>query len=160
MTLRVGCVARAAQPTQTYNTDAMITNTMTKQPVKWISWEEHRAEAMRDPVLREIHNETILASTFSIALSSYRAEHGLSQTALGRLLGMTQPQVCRMEAGDHTPDFRTMQRVCDLLGLELTITIGPRLDENRPIPKALQRGAVADSSTQAVVSVRPAKPAA
>jgi len=46
-----------------------------------------------------------------------------------------------------------MTRLCDALGLELTLTIGPKQTERRVVPKGLQRG-VHDATDQVVVSVR------
>jgi predicted transcriptional regulator len=40
----------------------------------------------------------------------YRVDHGLSQTGLARLLGMHQPAVARLEAGDHEPSLATLSR--------------------------------------------------
>jgi len=128
----------------------------TQSETALIPWREGDAELMRDPAYREEHNRHVLGDTLAAALVRYRADHGLSQTALGRLLGMRQPQVCRLEAGDHTPDFATLQRICDALDLEATIEIGPRRDGNRPVPERLQGHAITDASTQAVIAIRPA----
>jgi hypothetical protein len=46
-----------------------------------------------------------------------------------------------------------MVKVCDALGLELTLTISPKGEMRRAIPKVLQRG-VCDATDQVVVSVR------
>lgn len=124
-----------------------------------IPWREGDAELMRDPAYRDEHNRHVLADALAAALVRHRTEHGLSQTALGRLLGMRQPQVCRLEAGDHTPDFATLQRICDALDLEIAIEIGPRTDASRAIPARLAGHAVTDASTQAVVAIRPARAA-
>lgn len=41
-------------------------------------------------------------------LRAFRKRAALSQTDLGRLLGHTSPaSVCRLETGEHVPDFRT-----------------------------------------------------
>ncbi len=46
-----------------------------------------------------------------------------------------------------------MARLCDTLGLELALTIGPKQTERRAVPKALQRG-VHDATDQIVIGVR------
>jgi len=139
-------------------TDPRMSATMTTSPTL-IPWSETEARLLRDPAVRAVHDEHILAEAVALALVSHRAAHGLSQTALGRLLGMRQPQVCRLEAGDHTPDFATLQRICDALDLEIAIEIGPRTDASRAIPARLAGHAVTDASTQAVVAIRPARAA-
>jgi transcriptional regulator with XRE-family HTH domain len=54
---------------------------------------------------------------------AYRAEHRLTQTALAQRLGMRQPAVARLEAGDHNPSFRTLIRLAAALGVEFTLHI-------------------------------------
>jgi transcriptional regulator with XRE-family HTH domain len=55
---------------------------------------------------------------------AYRAEHGLSQAALGRILGMSQPAVARLEAGEHEPTFNTLRRLYRGLGMRFHIDVG------------------------------------
>ena len=49
-----------------------------------------------------------------------------------------------------------MVKVCDVLGLELTLTISPKGEARREISKTLQRG-LCDATDQVVVSVREAR---
>lgn len=49
----------------------------------------------------------------------------LSQTALARILGMHQPAVARLEAGDHEPSLATLSRLARKLGVEFHIDITP-----------------------------------
>jgi DNA-binding XRE family transcriptional regulator len=109
----------------------------------------------RDPAFRERWYAGVLARTFGLAVLRHRTEHGVSQAALGRALGIPQSQVARIEDGEHTPSLPTMLRVCDALGLDLTLTIGPRRDARRPVPRA-GRGA-ADATDQVTVAIRPAR---
>ena len=60
-----------------------------------------------------------------ISLVVYRADHGLTQTALGRLLGMSQPAIARLEAGDHLPTLPTLLKLSEMLGLEILVTMMP-----------------------------------
>ena len=86
------------------------------------------------------------------ALQTFKVVDPLS----GRLLGVRAditPQVARIEDGEHNPSLETMTRLCDALGLELTLTIGPKQTERCVVPKALQRG-VHDATDQVVISVR------
>jgi len=51
----------------------------------------------------------------------YRVEHKLTQTALAELLGMRQPHIARLEAGDHEPSLATLARLGR--GLDLGVPI-------------------------------------
>ena len=47
----------------------------------------------------------------AVALVRYRADRGLPREQLGGLLGMTQPQVARLERGDTNPSMETLMRL-------------------------------------------------
>jgi ribosome-binding protein aMBF1 (putative translation factor) len=77
---------------------------------------EYRAEAERTRFAHEIAMRVI----------AYRVEHGLSQTELARRLGMRQPHIARLEAGDHEPSLTTLTRLSRGLGIEFHIEITPK----------------------------------
>lgn len=83
------------------------------------------AAELRDPeVLRE-HERTALAHVVAMRLIRYRTDHGLSQTALARQLGMHQPAIARLEAGDHEPSLATLARLARGIGIDFSIEITP-----------------------------------
>lgn len=47
------------------------------------------------------------------------------KTALARQLGMKQPAVARLEAGEHNPSFGTRARLSSALGIEFHIAVTP-----------------------------------
>lgn len=55
----------------------------------------------------------------------FRADNGLSQTALGRMLGLKQPDVARLEAGEHEPSFTTLAKLSQVLGMDFSVDITP-----------------------------------
>lgn len=80
---------------------------------------------LRDPeVLRE-HERTALAHVVALRLIRYRTDHGLSQTALARQLGMHQTAIARLEAGDHEPSLVTLGRLARGTGIDFSIEITP-----------------------------------
>ena len=111
---------------------------------------------LADPAFRAEWDRTVLARAISHAITRYRIENELSQTALGEQLGMSQTQISRLEGGDHTPNFETLLRLTSALGIEISLTIGPKSATRREIPKALQRG-LCEATDQAVISVREAR---
>ena len=46
---------------------------------------------------------------------------GLSQRALARTIGTSQPSLATLETGNRTPTIRTLMRVADAAGFELVI---------------------------------------
>lgn len=99
--------------------------------------EEVLAEDLKDPEFRAEWERTALARAIALIVLRYRYDHGLSQRALGELMDMPQPQVSRLEAGDHNPSIETLTRLARTMDLELTIDI--RLTSR--IPKLVTRRA-------------------
>ena len=73
-----------------------------------ISNTEVLAEMLQDPQFRAEWERTALARAVAEAVIRYRADRGLSQTALARLLGWRQPVVARLEAAEHNPTMDTL----------------------------------------------------
>ena len=141
-----------------YATDSMEREMAPKPATKWITQAEaESANAAEDTPYRRLWYATAIQSTVGIAVLKYRYDHGLSQTAFGKLVGMSQPQVARLELGEHTPTFETLLRITAETGLEISLTIGPKIEPRREIPAKLQRNAVCDATDQVVISVRAAR---
>ena len=83
------------------------------------------AEELTDPEIRHEHERTALAHAVAMRVIGYRTAHGLSQAALARMLGMHQPAIARLEAGDHEPSLATLSRLAAKLGIEFHIDITP-----------------------------------
>ncbi len=88
--------------------------------------EELHERDLADPQYRAEYERTRFANEVAIRLIAYRAEHGLTQTALGRLAGMRQPHVARLEAGDHEPSVSTLARLSAALEVDFTLAITPK----------------------------------
>jgi transcriptional regulator with XRE-family HTH domain len=82
-------------------------------------------ESLRDPTFRREWDQTALARAVATRIVQYRAEHGLSQSGLARLLGMQQPAIARLEAGDHNPSLETLWRLSQSLNITFHIDITP-----------------------------------
>ena len=49
----------------------------------------------------------------------YREKKGWNQEELAKKSGLRQPQISRLEAGIHSPSFRTLQKIADALGISV-----------------------------------------
>jgi ribosome-binding protein aMBF1 (putative translation factor) len=83
------------------------------------------AGQLKDSAFREEWNRTAPARTVATRVVEYRAQPGLSQAALARELGVSQPLIARLEAGEHEPTLTTLARLSRGLGLEFHIDISP-----------------------------------
>lgn len=85
---------------------------------------EVRAEDLQDPQVPDEYERTALARAAAMrVLLRFRLDDGPSQSALGRLLGMAQPAVARLEAGDGGPSLLMLTRLSKGVGLEFHIDI-------------------------------------
>jgi ribosome-binding protein aMBF1 (putative translation factor) len=83
------------------------------------------ARLAADPEYRREWERTALARAVAKEVMAHRAERDLSQTALAKQLGMSQPAVARLESGEHNPTFPTLLRIAAALFIELVIDIVP-----------------------------------
>lgn len=83
-------------------------------------------EHLADPEFRDEWDRTALARTVAERIVAYRAERGLTQTGLGRVVKMQQPAIARLESGDHVPSLDTLWRLASRLGVEFHIDITAR----------------------------------
>ncbi len=84
-----------------------------------------QTEDLADPEYRAEWERTRLAHEVAMRVIAYRVEHQLTQTDLARLLGMRQPHVARLEAGEHEPSLATLSRLARVLDMEFHIDITP-----------------------------------
>lgn len=87
--------------------------------------EVHVKELTDDPEYRDEWERTAFARAVAMQVLGYRTEHGLTQTQLARKVGMTQPQIARLEGGDRTPSLATLARLSQALGIEFHIAVTP-----------------------------------
>src|SRR5947209_1587824 len=85
--------------------------------------EELHTADLDEPEYRAEWERTYLAHEVAMRVISYRVEHELTQTELARMLGMRQPHIARLEAGEHEPSLATLSRLARVLGLEFHIDI-------------------------------------
>jgi transcriptional regulator with XRE-family HTH domain len=88
--------------------------------------EQALAEELRDSAFKREWERTAVARAVALKVLAYRTDHGLSQRALAKNLGMTQPQVARLEAGEHNPTIDTLARLAQALDIEFAIDVHPR----------------------------------
>lgn len=80
---------------------------------------------LRDAEVAAELERTSVAEQVALLLTTYRVEHGLTQTGLAEVLGMHQPAVARLEAGSHEPSLATLARLSSMLGIKLDVHIAP-----------------------------------
>lgn len=106
-----------------------------------VDWRDLLEEDLKDPEFRAEWEASAPARAIANRLIKYRGEHGLTQTALARKLGMSQPAVSRLEIGEHVPTLPTLIRIAKTLGIEILIDIKPREHADRWVSSEATRDA-------------------
>ena len=88
-------------------------------------FEDVLKEELADPEFWAEWTRLAPARAVALRLVGYRVEHGLTQTALGRLVAMSRPAIARIEAADHFPSVETLIRLADALQIEFLLDIKP-----------------------------------
>ncbi|HWX46268.1 MAG TPA: helix-turn-helix transcriptional regulator [Solirubrobacteraceae bacterium] len=110
--------------------------------------EQVLAEELRDPDFRREWHRTTVARAVALKVLAYRTEHSLSQRGLAQKLGMTQPQLARLEAGEHNPTIDTLARLAQTLDIEFAIDVHPRQREPKLLSgRAQGKNAIASYET-------------
>lgn len=102
-------------------------------------------EHLNDPAFRAEWERTAFARAVANQVLKYRIDHGLSQTALARQLGVSQAVVGRLELGEHEPKISTLRRLSRALGMRFLLEIHPAGQPD-------QSATVVDGTTERVTS--------
>ncbi|MDQ2709398.1 MAG: helix-turn-helix domain-containing protein [Actinomycetota bacterium] len=80
---------------------------------------------LADPAYQAEYERTRFANEVAIRVIRYRSDHALTQAQFGRLVGMRQPHVARLESGEHEPSLSTLARLSAALDVDFTVAITP-----------------------------------
>jgi len=110
-------------------------------------------EQLADPSFRAEWQRLAPAREFAATLLRYRAEHKLSQRALAKKLGVSQPRVVKLESGEHNPEVDTIINAVRNLGIEFALDVAPA--DRKPTlvtARAQKRGAIAHEDVSVVAA--------
>jgi predicted RNase H-like HicB family nuclease/DNA-binding XRE family transcriptional regulator len=63
--------------------------------------------------------------TAALTIRWARSDRGLTQKALGKLAGVTQQQIAKLEDPDENPTLQTLEKVATALGLSVSVELAP-----------------------------------
>jgi transcriptional regulator with XRE-family HTH domain len=96
------------------------------------------AELAADPELAVEWERLALARMVAVQLIGYRAEQGLSQRALAKRLGVSQPRVVELESGEKNPQIETLMKIAATTGVEFAIDVVPVGREPKLVGKTVK----------------------
>jgi ribosome-binding protein aMBF1 (putative translation factor) len=121
--------------------------TPTKNTARLKTHGELVADELQDDGFREEWDRLAFARAVAVKVIEYRADHGLSQRQLAEQIGLPQPQVARLETGEHDPSQRTLTRLAGALGIEITISITGESRQPTALTKRGRDAVVAEYET-------------
>jgi len=110
-------------------------------------------EQLADPSFRAEWQRLAPAREFAATLLRYRAGHKLSQRALAKKLGVSQPRVVKLESGEHNPEIDTIINAARCLGIEFALDVAPA--DSKPAlvtARAQERGVIAHNDVSVVAA--------
>ncbi|PYT28812.1 MAG: transcriptional regulator [Acidobacteria bacterium] len=87
---------------------------------------------MKEPKYRKAYEALEKEFALASAVIDARNRAGLTQQALARKMGTTQPVVARLESGRTRPSMRTLERLAAATGSRLLISFEPRHGKAHP----------------------------
>jgi transcriptional regulator with XRE-family HTH domain len=90
-----------------------------------VPWKDVLEESLTDDEFREDWERTAFARAVAQQVIRYRIEKNMTQTAVARLVGVSQAVIGRLELGEHEPKVSTLRRLSEKLGLSFSIDIHP-----------------------------------
>ena len=86
-----------------------------------MKWTDLREELMGIPGFKEGFDELFPYHELSLEIGGLRADLDMTQTEFGRLIGVPQSTVARLESGQQNPSVRTLKRIAEATGTDLVI---------------------------------------
>jgi transcriptional regulator with XRE-family HTH domain len=118
----------------------------------------HQEDMADDPGYRKEYLKSRFANQVAVTIIRWRTEHDLTQAKLADLLGMRQPNIARLESGEHTPSLETLGRISSQLGIAFSIDIDPEdgvsLGESRPAGGTVEDAVASDERTEPLERIR------
>jgi transcriptional regulator with XRE-family HTH domain len=86
-----------------------------------VKWEDLREELLEIPGFREGFEREFPYHDVSLEIGGLRADLDMTQTEFGRLVGVPQSTVARLESGQQNPSVGMLQRIARATDTELVI---------------------------------------
>ena len=84
-------------------------------------WEDIEREWFADPEFAAAYDREYPYDELALEIGRLRADLEMTQTEFGRLVGMPQSTIARLESGTQAPSVATLTRIAKATGTELVI---------------------------------------
>ena len=90
-----------------------------------MNYEEYRAKRRQDPEYRKVEKQLKPILDLADNVLRLRMERGWTQAELAKRVGTKQANISRLENGLANPTFKFLQKLSEVFGVELAISLGP-----------------------------------
>jgi DNA-binding XRE family transcriptional regulator len=119
-----------------------------------VKWRDLKRDLMEMPGVREEVDRLYPYEAVAFKLNGLRAERNMTQTEFGRLIGVPQSTVARLESGTQAPSVATLKRIAEATDTELVIEFRRPEHKRRPKQRIAAASSAGDSgSTERVAAV-------
>lgn len=118
----------------------------------WVKWEDLERELLEMPGVREEIERLYPYDAVAFEISGLRAKRDMTQTEFGRLIGVPQSTVARLESGTQAPSVATLKRIAKATDTELVIEFRR--------PKRVRRAKPRKAAASSAGDARPSEPLA
>lgn len=100
---------------------------------KRTNWQRYYNEQMDDPAMRRLIEDELTSLEIGVQIAKLRQEAGLTQTQLAARVGMSAPNISRIESSPgQNLTLQTLVKLFGALDHEMTITPRKRRTSQRP----------------------------
>ncbi len=90
------------------------------------SWREIKADRADTTERRSGHLEAVADEELGQRLRELRLQAGLTQAELAARVGISQPNVARLESGINPPNLSTLRKIADALSADVVVAFEKR----------------------------------
>lgn len=91
-------------------------------------WREIKAGRTQTPERRVGYLEAVADEELGGRLRELRLEAGLTQAELAARVGISQPNVARLESGVNPPNLSTLRKIADALSADVVVAFQKRAE--------------------------------
>ncbi len=122
-----------------------------------MKWEDLREELFAIPGFREEFDADYPYHDLSLEIGGLRADMDMTQTEFGRLVGVPQSTIARLESGQQNPSVGTLKRIAKATGAELVIEFRRPKRKRRAKTAATTASSAGDRRSDGPLAASPAE---
>lgn len=106
----------------------------TRKP-KYVAHRDVLAREMKDPEFRFHYEQRKFVQEIALTVRSLRKGQGLTQEALAKTVGVSQPMIAKIEKGidQSQPNWQLLHRIVAALGIQMKLTLTSKQRESRAL---------------------------